>query len=106
MARVAEGVVERANQSLAEFQRMRMWVEWPQKDFPRTSTQKPRRNLIAEFAARQILQTGKKDVASDSPVMELIGRITGRSVSGVNAEATLDSDLSSDLGSVRWTGWN
>src|SRR5580698_6382305 len=47
------GVVERANQSLAEFQRMRMWVEWPQKDFPRTNTQKPRRNLIAEFAAKK-----------------------------------------------------
>ena len=60
----AAGVVERANQSLAEFQRMRMWVPWPQKDFPRTNTQKPRRNLIAEFAARQILQTGGKDAAS------------------------------------------
>ena len=52
--------VERANQSLAEFQRMRMWVEWPQEDFPRTNTQKPRRNVIAEFAARQILQAGRK----------------------------------------------
>ena len=93
-----KAVVERANQLLAEFQRMRMWVQWPQKDFPRTSTQKPRRNLIAEFAAGQILQAGKKDVASNSQVMELIGRITGRSVNGVNAEATLDFDLSSDLG--------
>ena len=43
---------------------MRMWVEWPQKDFPRTSTQKPRRNLIAEFAAKEILRSGGKDVAS------------------------------------------
>ncbi len=86
-------VVERANQSLAEFQRMRMWVQWPQKDFPRTNTQKPRRNLIGEFAARQILQTGGKNVASDSPVMELLGRITRRSVAGLNAQVTLDSDL-------------
>src|SRR5271165_724267 len=69
------GVVERANQSLAEFQRMRMWVEWPREDFPRTNTQKPRRNLIAEFAARQILHAGEKDVAGESPVAELIGRI-------------------------------
>src|SRR5438270_13827079 len=53
-ARVAE-VVERANRELAEFQRMRLWVRWPQEDFPRTSTEKPRRNLIAEFAAREIL---------------------------------------------------
>jgi long-chain acyl-CoA synthetase len=92
------GVMERANQSLAEFQRMRMWVRWPQEDFPRTNTQKPRRNLIAEFAAQQILQPGRKDVASDSPVVELIARITGRRVSGAGTEAKLDSDLSSDLG--------
>src|SRR6202166_2076339 len=88
-----ETVVERANQSLAEFQRMRMWVRWPQQDFPRTSTQKPRRNVIAEFAAKEILQTEGKDVASQSPVTELIGRITGRNLAGMNAEAGLDSEL-------------
>ena len=91
----AAGVVERANQSLAEFQRMRMWVEWPQKDFPRTSTHKPRRNLIAEFAARELLEPGGTNVAStaENPVMELIGRITGRSVAGLKTEAAFDSEL-------------
>ncbi|MGA8502472.1 MAG: AMP-binding protein [Candidatus Sulfotelmatobacter sp.] len=88
------GVVERANQSLADFQRMRMWVKWPQKDFPRTNTQKPRRNLIAEFAAKEILRPGEKVVsAGESPVAELIGRITGRSVGGLDADVALDSDL-------------
>jgi long-chain acyl-CoA synthetase len=88
-----EAVVERANKSLAEFQRMRMWVRWAQEDFPRTNTQKPRRNLISEFATRQILQAGGRNIVSDSPVMELIGRITGRSVTGLDAGAALDSDL-------------
>jgi long-chain acyl-CoA synthetase len=97
-ARVA-GVVERANQSLAEFQRTRMWVQWPQEDFPRTNTQKPRRNLIAEFAAREILQAGGKDIENQSPVMELIGRITGRGVTGLKGEAGRDSDLNADLSS-------
>jgi long-chain acyl-CoA synthetase len=88
------GVVERANQSLAEFQRMRMWVEWPDKDFPRTNTQKPRRNLIAEFAAKEILRPGGEGAsAGESPLEELIGRIIGRSVRGINADAALDSDL-------------
>jgi long-chain acyl-CoA synthetase len=93
-ARVAE-VVGRANQSLAEFQRMRMWVEWPQEDFPRTNTQKPRRNLIAEFTAKEILRPGAKDVAAagESPVAELIGRITGRSAGGLNADVALDTGL-------------
>jgi long-chain acyl-CoA synthetase len=86
-------VVERANQLLAEFQRMRMWVRWPEQDFPRTSTQKPRRNLIAEFAAREILRAGEKEVAGATSVVELIGRITGRSVAGVNGDTALDSGL-------------
>jgi long-chain acyl-CoA synthetase len=88
-----ERVVERANQSLAEFQRMRMWVQWPQQDFPRTSTQKPQRNLIAEFATKQILRNAGDEVVKQSAVAELVGRITGRSVSGLNADAVLDSDL-------------
>ena len=89
-----EQVVGRANQMLAEFQRMRMWVQWPQQDFPRTSTQKPRRNVIAEFASREILHAQGEDVVSDSPVLELIGRITGR-----RPDARLDSDRSLDLAS-------
>ena len=93
----AEKVVEQANQSLAEYQRMRMWVEWPQEDFPRTNTQKPRRNLIAEFAKKQITQSGKTNLTTENPVMELIEQITGRKVPG-SAETALDSDLQSDLG--------
>lgn len=94
------GVVECANQSLAEFQRMRMWVEWPQEDFPRTSTQKPRRNMIAEFAAKQILHAGNEVAsANDSPVMELISRIRGRTITQAEAaRGNADSDLQSDLG--------
>jgi len=91
-------VVERANQSLAEFQRIRMYLVWPEQDFPRTSTQKPRRKLIAEFAAREILHPGGKPAASDSPVIELIGRITGRNMTELDHEAVLDADLSSGLG--------
>ncbi|MGC2059899.1 MAG: AMP-binding protein [Candidatus Sulfotelmatobacter sp.] len=88
-----EDVVEHANQSLAEFQRVRMWVRWPQEDFPRTSTQKPRRNVIAEFAAKQILPGSRQEVANDNPIAEMIGRITGRKPVAQNAGAKLDSDL-------------
>ena len=88
-----EEVVERANQLLAEFQRMRLWVKWPQEDFPRTSTQKPRRNVIAEFAARQISQGAERETANDNPIAEMIGRITGRTPAAQNAGAKLDSDL-------------
>jgi long-chain acyl-CoA synthetase len=44
--------VERANSSLAEYQRMRHWLRWPELDFPRTSTGKPRLPVIAARAAQ------------------------------------------------------
>ncbi len=92
-----EAVVQRANQTLAEFQRMKMWVRWPEEDFPRTSTQKPRRNLIRDAAQAQI-QHSRAQPGGSSPLAELISRVSGRSLSGkstptLRPEATLDSDL-------------
>ena len=43
----ARAAVENANSSLAEYQRVRMWVVWPDFDFPRTPTGKPRLSVIA-----------------------------------------------------------
>jgi len=43
----AAAVIEHANARLAEFQRMRRWVVWPEPDLPRTSTGKVRRKAVA-----------------------------------------------------------
>jgi len=94
--------VQRANQSLAEFQRMQMWIEWPQEDFPRTNTQKPRRNVIREVAQAQILrnrtehdrtETDPTEKSPNRPLAELIARVTGRPVGVLRDDASLDSDL-------------
>jgi long-chain acyl-CoA synthetase len=45
----AASVIEKANAGLAEFQRMRRWVVWPEPDLPRTSTGKVRRKAVAEW---------------------------------------------------------
>jgi len=47
----AGAAVAKANASLAEHQRMLHWILWPEPDFPRTPTGKPRLNLIATRAA-------------------------------------------------------
>jgi long-chain acyl-CoA synthetase len=47
----AREAIERANASLAEYQRVRRWVLWPEPDFPRTPTGKPQLNLVAARAA-------------------------------------------------------
>ena len=39
--------IEIANGSLAEYQRVHRWLVWPEPDFPRTPTGKPRLSLIA-----------------------------------------------------------
>jgi long-chain acyl-CoA synthetase len=87
----AETVVQAANQSLAEYQRMRAWLLWPEEDFPRTSTQKPRRNLILQTAQAQLANQNSPRTSS-SPLAELIRRVTGTS-SGLEAGASLESDL-------------
>jgi long-chain acyl-CoA synthetase len=49
---LARRVVDAANGALAEYQRMHIWVVWPEADFPRTATGKPRLAGIAEVARR------------------------------------------------------
>ncbi len=92
-----EEIVQRANQPLAEYQRMRMWVEWPEEDFPRTNTQKPRRSVIREVAQAQILQNrtehDRSENGANRPLAELIARVTGRPVGALRDDASLDSDL-------------
>src|SRR5215469_11277727 len=45
--------VANANQTLADFQKIRRWFVWPDDDFPRTSTQKPKLELIRHAAEAQ-----------------------------------------------------
>lgn len=97
-----QAVVQRANESLADYQRMRLWLEWPQDDFPRTNTQKPRRNVIAE-AVRQkmreipaVAQTAPEQWGGQTeggPLGELISRVAGRPAPPLREDARLDSDL-------------
>jgi long-chain acyl-CoA synthetase len=59
----ARAAIEGANSSLAEYQRIRTSVVWPDLDFPRTPTGKPRLSVIAGRAA-QILD-GRQDSAPE-----------------------------------------
>ncbi len=90
-----ESVVRKANESLAEYQRMRMWVEWPEEDFPRTNTQKPKRQAIADFVRARMEQAGQAGVgpAGNHLLAELISRVAGRSITNLGPGVSLDSDL-------------
>ncbi len=88
----ASKIVHRANCWLAEYQRMRDWFVWPENDFPRTSTGKPRINVIAEVV-RTARAAGKAEVSGGSPLAELIAKISGRAMQPLRPEANLDDDL-------------
>ena len=92
--RHAAGIVARVNQSLAEYQRMRSWFLWPEADFPRTSTGKPK---LAEIRAAVEAQWGSAGSSANWPaatggVGQLIARLQGKA-GGVDANANLESDL-------------
>ena len=85
-------VIEGANQSLAEYQKIRHSFLWPEPDFPRTPTQKailPRIREVVENA-----QGGTKESApAVDSLAGLITRITGRAVQPGLHDANLETDL-------------
>ena len=87
----AKVIVERANKTLAEFQRMRRWYIWPEEDFPRSSTQKPRRNVIRDAVEASL--RGQPLAEAASPLAELLTRITGRNVQNLASDANLETGL-------------
>jgi long-chain acyl-CoA synthetase len=85
-------IIESANRSLAEYQKIRHWFLWPDPDFPRTPTLKPLLPRIREIV------NAKLDSAATSPdgnssLATLIAQITGRPVASGSRNATLDADL-------------
>lgn len=88
----AESVVRHANEKLAEYQRIRCWSVWPEQDFPRTSTQKPRTSLIREHVLAE--QAGENVSGRGvSPLAELIARATSRTPAPLASSAKLEADL-------------
>ena len=99
--RHAAGIIARANESLAEYQRMRCWFIWPEADFPRTTTGKPK---LAEIRSAVDAQWGSAGTAAgagppepeaNGGIAELIARVKkGAPGSGASAGANLETDLS------------
>src|SRR5712692_3646317 len=100
----ARAAIENANSSLAEYQRIRIWSVWPEFDFPRTATGKPRRSVIADRAA-QILgghQYGPmENVGADfsppfspgSAIYKLLERFSGSRGEGSRVDSHLEQEL-------------
>jgi long-chain acyl-CoA synthetase len=57
-SQIVSGIMNDANASLAEYQRILCFVVWPEQDFPRTSTGKARLSLISERAKELLKPSG------------------------------------------------
>jgi long-chain acyl-CoA synthetase len=87
-------IVKRANQHLADYQQMRRWLVWPDEDFPRTPTQKPKTGVI-QAAVQQYFSGDCHSNVSQNALGDLIAHITGRNIGkgAIASEAQLESDL-------------
>jgi long-chain acyl-CoA synthetase len=88
-----QAVVKRANQQLAEYQQIRRWMVWPEQDFPRTPTQKPKTAAIQAAVQRHFAQDGGSPAVPQGAIGDLIARITGRKIGAFDASSRLDGDL-------------
>jgi long-chain acyl-CoA synthetase len=92
-----------ANRGLAEYQQIRTWLIWPEQDFPRTATGKPRIGEIA-VRARQLLAAKKDPTLSPAfpalgpnAVDDLLSKFTaGKSLAPLASADSLESLSSLD----------
>jgi long-chain acyl-CoA synthetase len=90
--------VANANQTLADFQKIRRWFVWPDDDFPRTSTQKPKLELIRRAAETRVnggaaaAVTATSNKGADGTLEELVSNIAGRHIE-LKPGAHLENDL-------------
>jgi long-chain acyl-CoA synthetase len=85
----AAQAIAHANQKLSSHQRIRHWLIWPDSDFPRTSTQKPRQDLIFAYAHAQVERSGNGNVPRSAVQQALVGL----KKSGEGSSVKLDDDL-------------
>lgn len=90
----AAQAVDAANRQLAEYQRVRRWVVWPDEDFPRTSTLKPRRAEIAQAVLQMLSASGFPAAGHHKTISELLAAVMKRSVGDLDSSADLNADLS------------
>jgi long-chain acyl-CoA synthetase len=102
----AAAAIEGANARLAEFQKLRRWVLWPEPDLPRGSSGKVRRKEVEAWLAsiQAAAQAGGTSAftASTDWLLTLIAQIAGEAPTGIGDELRLTEDLHLDsLGRVQ-----
>ncbi len=96
-----DAVIGRANKLLAQHQQVRRWFVWSGEDFPRTVTQKVRKQLVAEKVRAELAGAVPSSISYADPLTEIVKRISRDVPAKLDPSARLGTDLKLDsLGRV------
>ena len=103
-----EAAVSRVNELLAPHQQIRRWFTWPGEDFPRTATQKVRKQIVGEVVRAELARAAQisdpavaSAVGHSNDLVEIIARISKDVPATLDRSAKLGADLKLDsLGRV------
>jgi len=95
-AAAAAEIVTRANERLAPFQQMRHWFVWPDRDFPRTPTQKPVLARIRAVAQAAVDSVPAQPAAAPKSLLDgLLEKISRGNVARAGGDLGADLNLTS-----------
>jgi long-chain acyl-CoA synthetase len=103
-----EAAISRVNELLAPQQQIHRWFIWPGEDFPRTPTQKVRKQVVAEVVRAELAEAAQisdpavaSAVCYSNDIVEIIARISKDAPATLDPSAKLGVDLKLDsLGRV------
>jgi long-chain acyl-CoA synthetase len=101
-----QAAASQANQGLADYQKIRRVLKWPEPQFPYTSTGKLLRRKVAQWACATIVGRQNGDAASSATaqdvLLNLIASVTGEHPPASSDDLRLSEDLHLDsLGRVQ-----
>src|SRR2546425_5589519 len=104
----AEAAISRVNELLAPQQQIHRWFIWPGEDFPRTATQKVRKQVVGEVVRAELARAAQisgpavaSAVGHSNDLVEIIARISKDESATFDPSAKLGADLKLDsLGRV------
>jgi long-chain acyl-CoA synthetase len=91
----ADAAITAANSTLADYQQIRLWLIWPDPDFPRTSTGKVKRRDVAA-RGKAALRSNAAISAGDDPLIQLLGELPGARTDNVTDASRLSEDIGLD----------
>src|SRR6266478_4329477 len=100
-----EMVIERTNQLLAQHQQVRRWFVWRGEDFPRTATQKVRKQVVTEKVRAELAAAVPSSYITNQTdaLADIVSRISKDAPAQLALAAKLGPDLKLDsLGRVEF----